>query len=95
MKKNRKKEPVKDTFTRAEILTAVAGVYRREQEEYHRLAERAREALDNGEAALYSLCDDEAQRQQFVIRVVQRVAGALGLSDEELNAAANAGKEVE
>ena len=96
MKKNRrKKEPVKDTFTRAEILTAVAGVYRREQEEYHRLAERAREASYRGEAALYSLCDELAEKQRGIVNTVQRVAGALGLSDEELNAAANAGKEVE
>ena len=83
----------KRTFTREEVLTAVADVYRREQAEHHRLAERAQEALRKGEATLYSLCDDEARCQQFVLAAVRRVSDALGLSDEELNAAANSKRE--
>lgn len=93
--KKKRKEPVKEFFTRAEILTAVAGVYRREQDEYHRLAERAREASYRGEAALYVQCDELAEKQRGIVSAVRRVADALGLSNEELNVAANAGEEVE
>lgn len=95
MSRKRVKEPVKEVFTRAEVLAAVAGVYAREQEEYHRMAERAREASYRGEAALYVQCDELAEKQRGIVAAVRRVSGALGLSDEELNTAANAGQEVE
>lgn len=89
------KSEQRTTFTHEEVLTAVAGVYRAELEQYHSLAVRAQEAAERGEAAEYVRYDEMAVQQESILGVVRRVAAALGLSDEELNAAANAGQEGE
>ena len=80
---------MKSDYMGAEVLAAVAGVYRREQEEYHRLAEKARMASERGEAALYTLCDEEAEKQRLAVDAVRRVADALDIGEQELNVAAN------
>ena len=95
MKKKQSKAPVKEFFTRAEILTAVADVYRREQEQYHWMAEQAQAALENGEAADYASMDRQARTQEKLLEGIRKAVGTLGIPLTELNAAANAGKEVE
>lgn len=80
------------TFTREEVVAAVADAYRREQDKYHRLAQRAQEAWGRGEEALYTMRDDEAVRQECALNAVRRVADALGIPEEELNIAANSEK---
>ena len=91
----KRKEPVKEFFTRAEILTAVAGVYRREQEQYHWMAEQAQAALSNGEAADYASMDRQARTQEKLLEGIRKAVSAMGIALTELNAAANAGQEVE
>ena len=80
---------MKSEYTRAEVLAAVAGAYRKEQAEYHRLTEKARAASERGEAALYVLCDEEAEKQRIAVDAVRRVADALYIGEVELNVAAN------
>ena len=93
--KKKRKEPVKEFFTRAEILTAVADTYRREQEQYHWLAEQAQAALSAGEAADYVRMDRQARTQEKALEGIRKAVSAIGITLTELNAAANAGKEVE
>ena len=86
----------KQRYTRAEIVAAVAGVYRAERTTYRRLAERTQEAARLGNAAEYAVYDEDATRQGIAIKTVKRVARALGIDDTELNlAAVDDGEEVE
>ena len=74
----------KTRLTRSDLTAALARLYQREQEEYHRLAELAQTMLSNGEPAAYAALDEQAQRQSYVLIGVRRAAEAVGVSDGDL-----------
>lgn len=77
------------TFTRAEVLAAVAGVYRVELDQHHSYAEQAQTAAERGEAAEYARWDEKAVQQESILKAVCRVAAALDISETELSKAAS------
>ena len=79
----------KKRLTRAEVVEAVAGVFRLERDQYHHMALKLQDAAREGEAAAYTTYEKAARDCEISMKAVERVAAALGITINELAEAAN------
>ena len=84
-----KSEQKQQTFTREEILTTLAGVYRAEQCKNAELARTAERAAQQGAAAEYVIADEAYQRQIDRMDSMLKMVTALGIGEQEFMTAVN------
>ena len=84
-----KTEQRKQSFTRAEVVAALAEPYRAEQEKSEELARETRLAAHAGEAAEYSRLDAAFLRQQDRMDAMIKMVSALDIEQSEFMAVVN------
>ena len=84
-----KTEQRKQSFTREEVVAALAEPYRAEQEKYQELARDTRLAAHAGEAAEYDRLDAAAKVQEWRMNAMMKMVDALGIETAELMAVVN------